>query len=41
MEYLNKLIYLLVFPGFIFTVIVGLFLAGLDRKIVALSLIHI
>ena len=35
MEYLNKLIYLLVFPGFIFTVIVGLFLAGLDRKIVA------
>ena len=35
MEYLSKLIYLIIFPGFIFTVIVGLFLSGLDRKIVA------
>ena len=35
MEYLSKLVYLIIFPGFIFTVLVGLFLAGLDRKIVA------
>lgn len=35
MEYLSKLIYLILFPGFIFIVIVGLFLAGLDRKVVA------
>lgn len=35
MEFINKLIYLIVFPGFIFTMIVGLFLSGLDRKIVA------
>ena len=35
MEYLSKLIYLFIFPGFIFTVLVGLFLSGLDRKIVA------
>lgn len=35
MEYLSKLIYLIVFPGFIFTMLVGLFLSGLDRKVVA------
>lgn len=35
MEYLSKLVHLIIFPGFIFTVLVGLFLAGLDRKIVA------
>lgn len=35
MECLSKLVYLIIFPGFIFTVLVGLFLAGLDRKIVA------
>lgn len=35
MKILKELIYLLIFPGFIFTAIVGLFLAGLDRKIVA------
>ena len=35
MEYLSKLLYLIVFPGFIFTMLVGLFLSGLDRKVVA------
>lgn len=35
MEYLNKLVYLIIFPGFIFTVLMGLFLSGIDRKIVA------
>ncbi|WP_195987266.1 complex I subunit 1 family protein [Clostridium sp. D53t1_180928_C8] len=35
MEYLSKLIYLIIFPGFIFTMLVGLFLSGLDRKVVA------
>lgn len=35
MEILSSFIYLVLFPGFIFTVIVGLFLSGLDRKIVA------
>ena len=28
MEYLNKLVYLIIFPGFIFTVLMGLFLSG-------------
>lgn len=35
MEYLSKIIYLIIFPGFIFTVIMGLLLSGIDRKIVA------
>ena len=35
MEYFLKLAYLIVFPGFIFTIIMGLFLSGIDRKIVA------
>ncbi len=35
MEYILKLINLLIFPGFIFTMIMGLFLSGVDRKIVA------
>ena len=32
MEYILKLINLLIFPGFIFTMIMGLFLSGVDRK---------
>lgn len=35
MEILKQLLYLLIFPGFVFSTVVGLFLAGLDRKIVA------
>lgn len=35
MEYFLKLAYLILFPGFIFTIIMGLFLSGIDRKIVA------
>lgn len=35
MEYLMKLGNLIIFPGFIFTMILGLFLSGIDRKIVA------
>lgn len=35
MDMFKNLGYLLIFPGFIFTIIMGLFLAGVDRKIVA------
>ena len=35
MEFLKNLGYLLIFPGCIFAIFMGLFLAGVDRKIVA------
>lgn len=35
MEILKGLLHLIIFPGFIFSAIVGMFLAGIDRKIVA------
>ena len=35
MEYFLKLVYLILFPGFIFTIIMGLLISGIDRKIVA------
>lgn len=35
MELLKQLIHLIIFPGVIFSTVVGLFLAGLDRKVVA------
>ena len=35
MEYFFKLVYLILFPGFIFTIIMGLLISGIDRKIVA------
>ncbi len=35
MEYLKSLFYVLIFPGALFTSVFGLFLAGVDRKVVA------
>ena len=35
MEFFKDMGYLFIFPGFIFSIIMGLFLAGVDRKIVA------
>ena len=35
MEFLKDLGYLFIFPGFIFSIIMGLLLAGIDRKVVA------
>ena len=35
MEYFLKLVNLILFPGFIFTIIMGLLISGIDRKIVA------
>ena len=35
MEYFFKLVYLILFPGFIFTIIMGLLISGIDRKIVS------
>ena len=35
MEYLKIILYILVFPGLIFSSFMGFFISGLDRKIVA------
>ena len=35
MEYLKIILYILVFPGIIFSSLIGFFISGLDRKIVA------
>ena len=35
MEYLKDIIYILIFPGALFTAVMGLFLAGVDRKVIA------
>jgi len=35
MNIIKDLIYALIFPGALFTVVIGLFLAGVDRKVIA------